>query len=64
MTRNGLANTTHVSPINAYHVSPIMPHGFNVTNIHYHGFHVSPNCSPDGTVCADNVLIELEPGES
>jgi FtsP/CotA-like multicopper oxidase with cupredoxin domain len=41
-----------------------MPHGFNVTNLHTHGLHVSPKCSDDGTVCSDNVLIEIEPGES
>ena len=41
-----------------------MPHGFNVTNLHYHGFHVSSNCSANGMTCGDNVLIELEPGES
>jgi len=41
-----------------------MPHHFNVTNLHTHGFHVSPKCSADGTVCSDNVLIEIEPGES
>jgi FtsP/CotA-like multicopper oxidase with cupredoxin domain len=33
-------------------------HGINGTNIHYHGFHISP-----GTP-ADNVLLEIEPGES
>ncbi|HEY6692252.1 MAG TPA: multicopper oxidase family protein [Solirubrobacteraceae bacterium] len=41
-----------------------MPHGFNITNLHTHGLHVSPKCNADGTVCADNVLIEIEPGES
>ena len=33
-------------------------HGPNSTNIHFHGFHVSPRDY------ADNVLIEVEPGES
>lgn len=41
-----------------------IPHGFNVTNLHTHGLHVSPKCSDDGTVCSDNVLIEIPPGES
>ena len=41
-----------------------MPHGFNVTNLHTHGLYVSPKCNADGTVCADNVLLEIEPGES
>lgn len=41
-----------------------MPHRFNVTNLHFHGLHVSPKCSADGRVCSDNVLIEIEPGES
>ena len=33
-------------------------HGFNYTNIHYHGFHVSP--SPN----ADDVLMQIAPGDS
>ncbi|HEY0036029.1 MAG TPA: multicopper oxidase domain-containing protein [Longimicrobium sp.] len=33
-------------------------HGFNYTNIHYHGFHVSP--SPN----ADDVLLQIAPGDS
>jgi FtsP/CotA-like multicopper oxidase with cupredoxin domain len=33
-------------------------HGFNYTNIHYHGFHVSP--SPN----ADDVLLQVAPGDS
>ena len=41
-----------------------MPHGFNTTNLHTHGLHVSPKCNADGTVCSDNVLIEIKPGES
>ena len=41
-----------------------MPHGFNITNLHTHGLHVSPKCNADGTVCSDNVLIEIEPGDS
>ena len=32
------------------------PHGFNVTNLHTHGLHVSPSGN------SDNVLIEFEPG--
>ncbi|HEX4959478.1 MAG TPA: multicopper oxidase family protein [Thermoanaerobaculia bacterium] len=32
------------------------PKGFNTTNLHTHGLHVSPNCS------SDNVLLNLDPG--
>ncbi|MBX9792489.1 MAG: multicopper oxidase domain-containing protein [Pirellulales bacterium] len=34
------------------------PHGFNVTNLHTHGLHVSPAGN------SDNVLVEIGPGES
>lgn len=39
---------------------------FNVTNLHTHGFHVSPKCDPDNLTgpwnwCSDNVLITIEP---
>lgn len=34
------------------------PHGFNVTNLHTHGLHVSPQGS------SDNVFVEIEPGQS
>jgi FtsP/CotA-like multicopper oxidase with cupredoxin domain len=34
------------------------PHGFNTTNLHTHGLHVSPK-SP-----ADNVFLEIGPGQS
>jgi FtsP/CotA-like multicopper oxidase with cupredoxin domain len=33
-------------------------HGSNWTNIHYHGFHVTPNKS------ADDVLLQIAPGDS
>ncbi|HSR53715.1 MAG TPA: multicopper oxidase family protein [Acidobacteriota bacterium] len=33
-----------------------VPHGFNITNFHTHGWHISP------TGNSDNVLLELEPG--
>lgn len=33
-----------------------VPHGFNVTNMHVHGLHVSP------TAPADDVLVPVEPG--
>ncbi|NUP11884.1 MAG: multicopper oxidase domain-containing protein [Polyangiaceae bacterium] len=53
-------------------------HDFNVTNLHGHGLHVQPNyttpgvgeacagegCGPDGRFHGDNVLIQVEPGES
>lgn len=32
------------------------PHGFNTSNLHYHGLHVSPAGN------ADNVLLEITPG--
>ncbi len=34
------------------------PHGFNVTNLHTHGLHVSPKCP------ADDVFKQIRPGES
>lgn len=34
-----------------------MPHGFNTTNMHLHGLHISPKGN------SDNVLIEIPPGE-
>ncbi|MGE0536393.1 MAG: multicopper oxidase domain-containing protein [Pirellulales bacterium] len=37
---------------------PNRPHGFNVTNLHTHGLHVSPAGN------SDNVLVEIGPGES
>ena len=33
-------------------------HGFNVTNLHYHGLHVSPSET------GDNVLIDIGPGQT
>ncbi len=39
------------------HQDPNVPHGFNATNLHTHGLHVSPKGN------SDNVLIEIEPGE-
>ena len=38
--------------------SPNIPHGFNITNLHTHGLHVSPQ-SP-----ADDVFMEIGPGEA
>lgn len=35
---------------------PNAPHGFNTTNLHFHGLHVSPSGN------ADNVLLALPPG--
>ncbi len=32
------------------------PHGFNTTNLHFHGMHVSPSGN------SDNVLLEISPG--
>jgi FtsP/CotA-like multicopper oxidase with cupredoxin domain len=36
---------------------PNIPHGFNVTNLHTHGLHVSPAGN------ADNVMISIDPGQ-
>ena len=36
---------------------PNAPHGFNITNLHFHGLHVSP------TGNSDNVLIAIRPGQ-
>ncbi len=44
-----------------------LPHGFNTTNLHTHGFNVSPRCEfdEDGNItkCSDNVLVEIPPRE-
>lgn len=47
-----------------------IPHGFNVTNLHTHGLHVSPNypsrCKGAESTCStvsDNVLVEIPPGK-
>lgn len=37
---------------------PNTPHGFNTTNLHFHGLHVSPAGN------ADNMLLAIEPGRS
>jgi FtsP/CotA-like multicopper oxidase with cupredoxin domain len=37
--------------------NPNIPHGFNTTNLHFHGMHVSPVGN------ADNVLLALGPGQ-
>jgi FtsP/CotA-like multicopper oxidase with cupredoxin domain len=36
---------------------PNQPHGFNITNLHFHGMHVSP------TGNSDNVLMAVRPGQ-
>lgn len=38
------------------------PGCFNITNLHFHGLHVSPSSDPDSLLASDNVLIEIEPG--
>ncbi len=50
---NDLPPNRDVVPVNGD-----LPHQFNTTNFHFHGWHVSP----DGI--ADNVLRAMEPGES
>ncbi|WP_417837618.1 multicopper oxidase family protein [Thalassospira tepidiphila] len=35
-----------------------VPNRFNTTNVHYHGFHVSPRGN------SDNVYLQIEPGQS
>ncbi|WP_245919788.1 multicopper oxidase family protein [Melittangium boletus] len=36
---------------------PNRPHGFNLTNLHFHGMHVSPSGN------ADNMMVEVGPGQ-
>lgn len=38
-------------------VDPNIPNQFNTTNVHYHGFHVSPKGN------SDNVYLNIEPGQ-
>lgn len=51
-----LRNLLVTEPTEPRHTS--LPHGFNTTNLHTHGLHVSPN-SP-----ADDVFKRIKPGES
>ena len=60
-------------PLNAADAG--LPHGFNITNLHTHGLHVSPQslcgdevCPPPGsgerpTLASDDVFITVKPGE-
>lgn len=45
-------NTDKPNPL-----SPNIPNSFNTTNVHYHGFHVSPKGN------SDNVYLNIEPGQ-
>ena len=38
-----------------------IPHGFNTTNLHTHGLHVSPEKDKTGQFDADNVLLKVVP---
>lgn len=51
-----LINNLPREPIPEIHI-PDEPHGFNDTNLHTHGLHVSPSLE------SDNVLIAIQPGE-
>lgn len=54
-----LLNTLPENPDADAHVDNMnVPHRINTTNIHTHGLHVSPSGS------SDNILLEIEPGES
>jgi L-ascorbate oxidase len=62
----------------AFNTSRLGCHDFNLTNLHAHGTHIQPNyasadpadpcmgngCAPDARYYADNVLIDVGPGES
>ncbi|MBP2300982.1 multicopper oxidase family protein [Azospirillum picis] len=48
----------HAAPAMPGMSGPNVPHGFDMTNMHMHGLHVSPK-SP-----ADNVLLTVEPGQT
>lgn len=62
----------------AFNTSKLACHDFNLTNLHGHGLHIQPNhasadaadpctgegCAPDSRYFGDNVLHEVEPGES
>jgi FtsP/CotA-like multicopper oxidase with cupredoxin domain len=39
------------------------PGCFYTTNLHFHGLHVSPQCTSDG-IASDSVLVEVQPGSS
>ncbi len=54
-------STAHDCHYNGVDVSPNCFHGDNITNFHFHGFHVSPNPNDDGTTYSDYVLVELWP---
>ena len=41
----------------------ILGHTRNITNLHTHGLHVSPVGFPDPMVPADNVMVQLRPGD-
>jgi FtsP/CotA-like multicopper oxidase with cupredoxin domain len=51
-----LVNNLSPEPDTAPYPDQNEPHGFNTTNLHTHGLHVSPE-SP-----ADNVFLQIEPG--
>ena len=45
-------------------VCPAVPnqfHGANVTNLHTHGLHVSPNVSPSSGLDSDNIFLKVTP---
>jgi FtsP/CotA-like multicopper oxidase with cupredoxin domain len=51
LLHNKLPKETHPA------TDPNLPHGYNITNLHFHGLHVSPSGN------SDNVMIAVAPGE-
>jgi len=55
----GHMHAGHAAPASVPGMSGLnVPHGFNLTNMHVHGLHVSPR-SP-----ADNILLTVKPGQT
>ena len=52
-----VSNLLEANPDSGHQPDPNIPHHFNTTNLHTHGFHVDP-----GGV-SDNVFLRIEPGE-
>jgi FtsP/CotA-like multicopper oxidase with cupredoxin domain len=52
-----VSNLLGPNPDPGHPADPNIPHHFNTTNLHTHGFHVDP------TGVSDNVFLNIEPGE-
>jgi FtsP/CotA-like multicopper oxidase with cupredoxin domain len=53
-----LDNQLPANPTSDHEAHPNVTHGFNTTNLHTHGLHVSPEGN------SDNVLLEIQPGQT